>query len=96
MVDNVTHEQPISKNLVRNNLIAGVAGAVSAGISQTAAGTIVDSTGQKSTVWFETLDQAGKITSITGNQPVDIAVNNFMKESAVSIGQASLTSMVDN
>ena len=77
-------------------MIAGVAGVVSAGISQTAAGTIVDSTGQKSTVWFETFDHAGKITSITGNQPVDIAVNNFMKESAVSIGQASLTSMIDN
>ena len=95
VVDNATHDQPLSKNLVRNNLIAGGAGILSAGISETATGTTVNQAGQKSTVWFETLDQAGNITSMTGKQPVDIAVNNFLKESAVSVGQEALTSSVD-
>ena len=96
MVDNAAHDQPLSKNLVRNNLIAGASGVASAILSQTAAGTVIDQTGKKSTVWFETLDQAGKITSMSVNEPLDIAVNNFLKESAVSVGQEALTNTLDN
>ena len=96
MVDNAAHDKPLSQNLVRNNLIAGGAGALSAQLSQTAAGTVVDQTGKKSSVWFETLDQAGKITSMSVKEPVDIAVNNLLKESAVSVAQESLTTTLDN
>lgn len=96
MVDNAARDKTLSQNLVRNNLIAGGAGALSAQLSQTAAGTVVDQTGKKSSVWFETLDQAGKITSMSVKEPVDIAVNNLLKESAVSVAQESLTTTLDN
>lgn len=96
IIDNATHDKPLSENLIRNNLIAGAAGVASATITQTASGIIVNQSGQKSVVWLETLDQTGAITSLTGNQPIDTAVNNFLKESAVSVGQESLSSMLDN
>lgn len=95
MADNAAHNKPLSKNLVRNNLIAGFAGCVSANISTTAAGNVVSQTGEKTPVWFETLDQGGNITSMTAKEPFDIAVNNFVKESLVSAGQEFLTSSGD-
>lgn len=91
MVDNAYHNKPLSKNLVRNNLIAGAAGCASSAISTTAAGNVVNRTGEKTSVWLETLDQGGNITSITTKQPFDIAVDNFIKENAVSISQAALS-----
>ena len=96
IIDNATHDKPLSENLIRNNLIAGAAGVASAAITQTAAGIIVNQSGQKSVVWLEKLDQSGAITSLTGKQPIDTAVNNFLKESSVSVGQEALSSMLDN
>ncbi|MCR5188256.1 MAG: hypothetical protein K6C97_04910, partial [Treponema sp.] len=96
MVDNAAHSKPLSENLLRNNILAAGSGILSAKISQTAAGTVVDQTGNKSSVWFDTLDEAGNITTMTVKEPLDIAVNNFLKESAVSVGQEALTSIQDN
>ena len=70
LVDNAGHNQKLSKNLVRNNIIAGGAGILSAAISTTAAGSIVDKYGQKTSVWFETLDSGGKIISITTKEQI--------------------------
>lgn len=58
-------------------------------------GNVVSQTGEKTPVWFETLDQGGNITSMTAKEPFDIAVNNFVKESLVSAGQEFLTSSGD-
>ena len=96
VVNNAAHNKPLSKNLVRNNILAAGAGIASAVVSQTAAGTVVNQSGQQSTVWLETLDQAGKITTLTGNQPIDIAVNNFAKETLISTGQESVSSMIED
>ncbi|MBR0475334.1 MAG: hypothetical protein IJJ66_00785 [Treponema sp.] len=95
IVDNAAHNEPLTKNLGRNNLIAGASGLASGGLSKTAAGEIVNRSGQKTTVWLNTLNQGGNITTITSKEPVDVAVNNFLKESAVSLGQEVLTSIND-
>ena len=91
MCDNAAHNKPLSKNLVKNNLIAGFAGCVSANISTTAAGNVVGQTGEKSALWLEKLDQGGTITSVTAKEPFDIAVDNFAKEVIVGIGQESVS-----
>ena len=96
LVDNAGHNQKLSKNLVRNNIIAGGAGILSAAISTTAAGSIVDKYGQKTSVWFETLDSGGKIISITTKEPIDVAVNNFIKEFGISMAQESLSKIVED